>query len=145
MKKIILILCISLFAFAKSDFSEPKPSFESPRKVVMAIKNSDLKLVNATLGTIYNILKEYPSESLNVAVVIYGNGMRAIKKDYDKDTLKRITSLMEYDVEFYGCKNTMESMHWKESDFIDNINFVQAGVVEIIEKQVDGYISVNPY
>lgn len=145
MKKIILILCISIFAFAKSDFSEPKPSFESPRKVVMAIKNSDLKLVNATLGTIYNILKEYPSESLNVAVVIYGNGMRAIKKDYDKDTLKRITSLMEYDVEFYGCKNTMESMHWKESDFIDNINFVQAGVVEIIEKQVDGYISVNPY
>jgi len=71
--------------------------------------------------------------------------MKAIKKDYDKHTLLRIKSLMEYDVEFIGCKNTMQSMHWKENDFIDEVNYVQAGIVELIERQVSGYISVLAY
>ena len=71
--------------------------------------------------------------------------MRAIKKDYDKATLDRINSLMEYDVEFVGCKNTMETMKWTEEDFIDDIEYVQAGIVEIIEKQTAGYIGISPY
>ena len=75
----------------------------------------------------------------------YGKGLRALKKDYDKETLKRIKSLMEYDVEFIACKNTMETMKWKESDFIDDISFTQAGIVEVIERQVDGYIGITAY
>ena len=50
---------------------------------------------------------------------------------------------MEYDVEFVACKNTMETMKWKESDFIDDISFTQAGIVEVIERQVDGYIGIR--
>ena len=78
-------------------------------------------------------------------VVAYGKGLRALKKDYDKTTLERIKSLMEYEVEFIACKNTMETMKWKESDFIDNISYTQAGIVEVIERQVDGYIGITAY
>ncbi len=39
----------------------------------------------------------------------------------------------------------METMGWKKSDFIDNIDYVQAGVVEVIEKQAQGYIDATPY
>ena len=140
-----LLLFISVFSFAESSFNDPQPTFENQRKVVIQLYYSDVKRVNQTIGSIYNILKEYPSETLKVVVVTYGPGMRAIKKDYDKHTLLRIQSLMEYDVEFIGCRNTMESMHWKDSDFIEDVSFVQAGIVELIERQVDGYIAVNPY
>jgi len=145
MIKTLFLLCFGVFSFAQSSFSNPQPTFENPRKVVVQLYYSDKKRVNQTLGMIYNILKEYPSETLNVVVVTYGPGMRAIKKDYDKQTLSRIQSLMEYDVEFIGCRNTMESMHWTDSDFIEDVTFVQAGIVELIERQVDGYISVNPF
>ena len=97
------------------------------------------------MSTIYNILKEYPTESLKIEVVAYGNGIRALKKDYDKKTLTRINSLMEYDVEFVVCKNTMETMKWTEEDFIDDVSYVQAGIVELIEKQVEGYIGIIAY
>ncbi len=143
--KILLLLCLSVYSHAQSNFSNPKPSFENPRKVVVQLYYSDIKRVNQTLGMIYNILKEYPSESLKVVVVTYGPGMRAIKKDYDKHTLSRIQSLMEYDVEFIGCRNTMESMHWKDEDFIEDVSYVQAGIVELIERKVSGFIGVNPY
>lgn len=52
---------------------------------------------------------------------------------------------MEYDVEFIGCKNTMETMHWTKNDFIDGVTYVQAGIVELIERQVKGYIGVLAY
>jgi intracellular sulfur oxidation DsrE/DsrF family protein len=145
MKKLILIILMAVFSYAQSTFSDPQPTFENPRKLVINIHDNDLETVNHNIGTIYNILKEYPSETLKVAVVLYGKGMRVIKKDYDEATLNRIKSLMEYDVEFIGCKNTMESMNWTEKDFIDGIDYVQAGIVEVIERQTSGYVGVTPY
>ncbi len=145
MKKIFLLLFISIMVFAKSTFSDPQPTFENPRKIVIQLYDSELSKVNHNLSTLYNILKEYPAESLNIVVVAYGNGIRALKKDYDKNTLTRIKSLMEYDVEFIVCRNTMETMKWKENDFIDDVSYVQAGIVELIERQVAGYIGIIAY
>ena len=145
MKKIILVVLLAIFSYAQSKFSEPQPTFDNPRKVVYSLYVGDLETVEHTIGSMYNILKEYPAESLKIVVVAYGKGLRALKKDYDKETLKRIKSLMEYDVEFVACKNTMETMKWKESDFIDDISFTQAGIVEVIERQVDGYIGITAY
>ncbi|MDD2896056.1 MAG: DsrE family protein [Aliarcobacter sp.] len=145
MKKIILIVLMTIFSYGQSKFNDPQPTFENPRKLVINLHVDDLDTVNHTIGSIYNILKEYPSDTLKVAVVLYGKGMRAIKKDYDKNTLTRIKSLMEYDVEFVGCRNTMETMKWKDDDFIDGVEFVQAGIVEVIERQMIGYVGVTPY
>ena len=144
-KKFILVLFMAVFSYAQAKFSDPQPSFDNPRKVVYSLYVGDLETVEHTIGSMYNILKEYPAESLKIVVVAYGKGMRVLKKDYDKKTLERIKSLMEYDVEFIGCKNTMETMKWKESDFIDGISFAQAGIVEVIEKQQDGYIGITAY
>ena len=144
-KKFILVLFMAVFSYAQAKFSDPQPSFDNPRKVVYSLYVGDLETVEHTIGSMYNILKEYPAESLKIVVVAYGKGMRVLKKDYDKKTLDRIKSLMEYDVEFIACKNTMETMKWKESDFIDDISFTQAGIVEVIERQVDGYIGITAY
>lgn len=144
-KKVILVVFMAVFSYAQSKFSEPQPSFDNPRKVVYSLYVGDLETVDHTIGSMYNILKEYPAESLKIVVVAYGKGLRVLKKDYDKKTLERVKSLMEYDVEFIACKNTMETMKWKESDFIDEISFTQAGIVEVIEKQQDGYIGITAY
>jgi intracellular sulfur oxidation DsrE/DsrF family protein len=52
---------------------------------------------------------------------------------------------MEYDVEFIVCKNTIETMKWTEEDFIDGVDYTQAGIVEVIERQVDGFIGITAY
>jgi intracellular sulfur oxidation DsrE/DsrF family protein len=146
MKRVIAtLLLIPFILFAKYDFKDPKPTFDHPREIIMKLNKKDKEYANHLLGTIYNILKEYPSDSLKVVVIAYGPGMRVLKKDYDKKTLSRISSLMDYDVEFVGCINTMQTMGWKKKDFIDDIRFVQAGVVEVIEKQAHGFIDATPY
>ena len=118
MKSFLAVIMLSIFVYGESTFSDPQPTFDEPRKVAIQVYDSNLEKVNHNLSTIYNILREYPEESLKVVVITYGNGIRALKKDYDKDTLTRIKSLMEYDVEFIVCKNTMETMKWTKDDFI---------------------------
>ena len=145
MKKILLMALTSLCLSAGMQYSDPKPSFDHPRQVIMKLNMSDVKEVNHMLGTIYNLLKEYPSDTLKIEVIGYGPGMRALKKNYDKHTLSRIRSLMEYEVDFIGCRNTMETMKWTEKDFIDNITYVQAGIAQVIERQVGGWVDATPY
>ena len=144
-KKVLLFSLLAIFSFAQTKFSDPQPTFDNPRKVVYSLYVGDLETVNHTIGSMYNILKEYPSESLKIIVVAYGKGLRVLKKDYDANTLNRVKSLMEYDVEFVACKNTMETMKWTEKDFIDGISYTQAGIVEVIEKQQEGYIGITAY
>lgn len=82
MKKLILVLLLGVFFLnaPESKFSEPQPTFEKPRKVVYSLYVGDVDTVSHTIGSIYNILKEYPNESLKVVVVAYGKGLRSLKR-----------------------------------------------------------------
>lgn len=145
MKKLILIFILIISSYAQMQFSNPKPTFDNPRKWLIKLNTDDIHIVNHTLGAINNVLKQYPSESLNIVVVTYSKGMRVLRKNYDKKTLLRISSLQQYDVEFVACKNTMETMKWNKDEFIDNLTYVQAGVAEVIERIAGGWINVTPY
>jgi len=148
MKKIILVFLLAIFAFAegeKMEYADPQPSFDNPRKWVIKLRSANIETVNHMLGSIYNVLKVYPTEGIKISVVAYAQGMRVLRKDYDPDTLKRIESLMEYDVEFIGCVNTMDTMNWKKDEFLDDISYVRAGIAEVIERIAGGWINVTPY
>lgn len=145
MKKLILVMLVSMISFAQMEFSEPKPTFDNPRKWVIKLRSANIETVNHMLGSIYNVLKVYPAETIRISVVAYAQGMRALRKDYDPDTLKRIESLMEYDVEFVGCLNTMDTMNWKKDEFLDDLTYVRAGIAEVIERIAGGWVNVTPY
>ena len=145
MKKLVLLMLLVVASFAKMQFSEPKPTFDNPRKWMITMNFNDKERVKHTLGAIYNVLKEYPQESIKISVVTYAYGMRVLKKDYDKELSSKVKSLMEYDVEFVACKNTMATMKWTKDDFIDDLTYVQTGLAEVIERKVDGWIEATPY
>ncbi len=146
MKRILLIILISTFAFAKVDFATPQPSFENPRLWLIRINESETKKVNHILNAVNNVLKGYPEEALHVELIFYANGIRAARKDYNKNILKRIKSLMVYDnIDFVVCKNTMDTMGWKKKEFIGGVRYVQIGIAEAIERVASGWIDVSPY
>ncbi len=148
MRRFVLVLTmfLPLALLAKMEFADPKPSFDHPRKWVVPVKTDDIHVINHIIGGINNVLNEYPPESLQVAMVFYSSGMRVIRKDYDAKTLTRLKSLMDgYDVEMVGCINTMKTMGWKKKDYIDGIVYRQAGIAEVLERSVAGWIIFAPY
>ena len=141
----VMLLLLVTLASAKMHYANPKPTFEHPRKIIMRLVSRDIHAANHLIGTINNVLKMYPEDALKVALIAYGPGMRILRKDYDPATLKRLRSLLAYDIEIIGCLNTMETMGWKRAAFIDGIDYVQAGVAEAIERQAAGWIDATPY
>ena len=146
LRALMLVVFFTFSLVAKMEFASPKPDFDHPRKWVVPVNTADIHTINHIIGGINNVLNEYPPETLQVAIVFYSSGMRVIRKDYDKETLKRLESLQDgYDVELVGCLNTMKTMGWKKKDYIDGIEYKQAGIAEILERSIKGWIIFAPY
>jgi len=145
MKKILILLaCLFSFTLAETELAEPKPAIDNPRQLVFGIPSGDTKEINRILSTVNNVMKFYRPENTEVVIVAYGQGLKSLLKKGDTDVRKRIEALMTYDVEFIACENTMRTLHIEKKDLLDDIGFATAGIVEIIERQLHGYIYAQP-
>ena len=145
MKKILILLFIMVnLIFAETQFAEPKPSMENPRKFIFPITTWDKKEVNHILGSANNVIKFYGVDNTEVVIVAYSQGIKSLLKDKDKYIAKRVKSLMTYDVEFIACGNTMKTLKIDKKELLDEVEVVTAGIVELIERQLRGYIYIRP-
>ncbi len=148
--KRLLVLVVVLFSFlgAETELTEPKPSMVNPRKFVFPITTADENEISHVLSSVSNVVKFYGVDKCDVVVVAYSKGIKSLLKEsnfFDKEIQKRLKSLMMYDtVEFIACNNTMKTYEIKEKDLLKDVDVVTAGIVEIIERQLDGYIYVRP-
>jgi intracellular sulfur oxidation DsrE/DsrF family protein len=149
MKKLCVLLVMMVsFLVAETELTEPKPSMMNPRKFVFPITSANEQEISHVLSSVSNVVKFYGVDKCEVAVVAYSKGIKAVLKDadfFDKEIQKRLESLKMYDtVEFIACKNTMDTYKMNKKDLLKDINVVTAGIVEIIERQLGGYIYVRP-
>jgi len=143
---IVFLLCTS-FLMADTEFADPKPSIENPRKFVFPLTSDDEYEISHVLSSASNVMKFYGPEKCEVAIICYSKGLVALlkKSKFVDDTIpKRLRSLMTYDVEFVACGNTMRTYKLDKSELIDDVEIVTAGIVELIERQVAGWIYIRP-
>jgi len=145
MKKLFILILLSIsFLSAETEFAEPKPSMEHPRRFVFPITRWDRDEINHILGSANNVIKFYGVDNTEVVIVAYSQGIKSLLKYRDNKIRKRVKSLMTYDVEFIACENTMKTLKIKKEDLIDGVEVVTAGIVELIERQLRGYIYIRP-
>lgn len=145
MIRIVLFFIVMIsMAFAETEFAEPKPAMDNPRQLIFSIPTSETKEVNRIISTVNNVIKFYGVENTEVVIVAYGQGLKSLLKKDDADIRKRIEALMTYDVEFIACENTMRTLHIDKKDLLDDISFATAGIVEIIERKLQGYSYTQP-
>lgn len=148
MKKAILAALFAFFASlavlapARAMMAEPEPSFDNPRKVVVSLSEKDDARVNAVLNNVANIHKAYGIDNVELAVVAYGPGIWSILTE--SPVRARVESLQKYGVTFVACGNTLDSIHKTEADLIDGVEHVQAGLVEIVERRLSGWVDLKP-
>ena len=143
MRQILVWISMLTILFAETEFSEPVPSMTEPRKIVFSITQDDDEHIHHVLGSANNVLKFYGPENVEMQIVAYSGGIRAVLKE-DKKIQERIETLKMYDVVFVACGNTMRTKHIKKEDLIDDTEVVTAGIVEIIEEVKAGSIYIKP-
>lgn len=144
MIKLILTFFLAFaVAYADTEFAEPKPDMMNPRKILFVISTADDETIHHVLSVANNVLKVYGPENVNMEIVAYYHGMRALLKK-EKAIATRVETLQQYEVTFVACGNTMRTKNIKESDLIDDVEIVTAGVVEMVERINDGFTYIKP-
>ena len=144
MKRIMMamIMLISVLA-ADTEFAEPKPSIDNPRQIVFCITEGDDEAIHHVLSSANNVLKFYGPENVHMRIVAYYHGIRAVLKK-EKEIAVRVDALMQYDVEFVACGNTMRTKKINEDELIEGTEVVTAGIVEMIERVKSGWTYIKP-
>ncbi|MDP3266440.1 MAG: DsrE family protein [Sulfuricurvum sp.] len=132
-----------LTSYAETQFAEPKPSIDTPRKIVFSVTAGDDESINHVLSSANNVLKFYGPENVEMEIVAYYHGIRMLLKS-EKDISVRVRALMQYDVKFIACGNTMETKKIQSSELIEGSEIVTAGIVELIERIKSGSTYIRP-
>ncbi len=144
MRAIVTIFFLLVgFLGADTIFADPKPSIFEPREIIFSIKSADDEEINHVLSSANNVLKFYGPENVKMRIVAYYHGIKAVLKS-QKEIAKRVKALELLDVEFYACGNTMRTKNIKESELLDGVVVVTAGIVEITERVKEGWVYIVP-
>jgi uncharacterized protein len=139
----LILLFFCTLSFADTEYAEPKPSFDNPRQIVFSITEGDAHALDHVLSVANNVLKFYGPNNVQMKIVAYSQGIKLLDKN-NKESAVRVDALMQYEVEFIACGNTMRTLKIKEEELVEGSVIVTAGVVELLESVQKGWTYIKP-
>jgi len=126
----------------ETELADPPPDFDTPRRIILQLTTDDEHKANSILWNAVNLQKFYGFDNVQIVLVAFGDGMRMLYQD--SPVRDRIESQLKFDIQFVGCGNTMEATGHTPEDLIPGVDWVQAGIAEIIERQMKGWVAIAP-
>lgn len=111
-------------------------------KLVVQVSESNPATWNLALNNIKNVQKDLGKDNVEVEIVAYGPGIGMLKAD--SEVANRVSEAADAGVKVVACENTMRGQKLTKDDMNPKIGYVPAGVVEIMQRQQQGYAYVRP-
>ncbi|MEO8137023.1 MAG: DsrE family protein [Betaproteobacteria bacterium] len=138
------LLLTGLAAVNAADAVKGKPaSAASTRnKLVIQVSDADPKKWGLALNNAKNVQQDLGRDHVEIEIVAYGPGLAMLK--LDSEVGGRVTEAIGEGVTVVACENTMTNQKISKDDMLPKIGYVKAGVVEIMQKQQQGYAYLRP-
>jgi intracellular sulfur oxidation DsrE/DsrF family protein len=115
----------------------------TPRnRVVMQVSDNDLGKWNLALNNARNLQADLGARNVEIEIVAYGPGIGMLKAE--SVVGNRVTEALASGVKVSACENTMHGQKLEKKDMLEGIGYVPAGVVEIMQKQQQGWAYLRP-
>ena len=111
-------------------------------RVVMQVSDNDPAKWNLALNNARNLQADLGAKNVEIEIVAYGPGIGMLKADSVVGS--RIADALTTGVRVEACENTMRGQKLEKSDMLTGIDYVPAGVVEIMQKQQQGWAYLRP-
>ena len=111
-------------------------------KVVFQVSDNDPAKWNLTLNNARNVMNDLGADKVEVAIVVYGPGIGMLKLDSPVAT--RVSEALGKKVQVVACSNTMTAQKLVKEDMQPGIGYVPAGVVELMQRQQQGWAYIRP-
>lgn len=112
------------------------------RGVVIQVSEANPAIWNLALNNAKNIQQELGKDKVDIEIVAYGPGIAMLA--LDSEVAPRLKQASADDIALLACGNTMRSRKLTEKDLDSHIRVVPAGVVEIMNRQRDGWSYIKP-
>ena len=111
-------------------------------KVVLQVSDNDPGKWNLALNNAKNIQTDLGAANVAVEIVAYGPGINMLKMD--SAVGGRVDEALSAGVKVVACENTMHNAKLTKGDMLNKIGYVPAGVVELMQKQQQGWAYLRP-
>jgi intracellular sulfur oxidation DsrE/DsrF family protein len=111
-------------------------------RVVIQVSDGDPKTWNQALNVVNNLKSAYGKNKVEVEIVAFGNGIGMLKAE--SEVGNRIHEALESGTHVAACMNTMRGRKLQKDDMLTGLSYVEVGIIEIIEKQRQGWAVIRP-
>lgn len=119
-----------------------RPAATEPMKVVVQVSDDDPRTWNLALNNLRNLQSALGAPNVVAELVAYGPGIGMLQRD--SSVQARIAQALSDGVHVVACENTMRGRKLTPPDMIPDIGYVPSGVVEIVQRERDGYSYLRP-
>ena len=111
-------------------------------RVVMQVSDNDPAKWNLAHNNAKNIQTDLGASNVDVEIVAYGPGINMLKAD--SAVANRVGEALGAGVAVVACENTMRNQKLAKDDMLPKVGYVDAGVVELMQKQQQGWAYIRP-
>lgn len=110
--------------------------------VVLQVSENTPATWNLALNNAENIQEALGKDNVNIEIVAYGPGLNMLK--FDSEVAPRLKKAEANGVGLMACGTTMKKTHVTEKDLASGVKVVPGGVIEIMNKQREGWAYIKP-
>jgi intracellular sulfur oxidation DsrE/DsrF family protein len=137
-----VIASVLLLSFAGATITAAAADKAGKQGVVIQVSENNPAIWNLALNNAKNIQQELGKDNVNIEIVAYGPGIEMLA--FDSEVALRLKQASADDVALLACGNTMRNRKLTEKDLDSHIRVVATGVVEIMNRQRDGWSYIKP-
>ena len=135
------VIVIGTLAWARGA-SAQSASSGAKNKVVIQVSDADPKKWALALNNAKNVQQDLGKDQVEIEVVAYGPGLAMLK--LDSEIGGRVSEALGDGVKLVACENTMTNQKLTREDMLPRIGYVKSGVVELMNKQQQGFAYIRP-
>ena len=135
------LILTMLFLGGTAQAQSPAPA-TTRSKVVIQMSDGDAAKWNLALNNAKNIQTDLGAPNVDIEIVTYGPGIAMLKAD--SAVGNRVGEALAEGIKVFACENTMRGQKLSKADMLPSVSYVPAGVVEIMQKQQQGWAYIRP-
>lgn len=133
---LLIVFCCAPLPHAQAEATSPK------YHAVFSVTDNDQHTWNEVFGNFRNIQRELGPKNIQLELVVYDQAMGMLKDD--SLVAEKVSDALADGVKIVACMNSMNAQGLKQNDMLQGIDYVQAGIVELIKRQADGWAYIRP-
>ena len=110
--------------------------------VVMQVSDADPAKWTLALNNARNLQSDLGTRNVEIEIVAYGPGIGMLK--LDSTVAARLDEAIASGIKVAACENTMRGAKLTKDDMLHGVGYVGAGVVEIMQRQQQGWAYLRP-